>query len=76
MKMSAPEISYQYVTNSEGKKTGVILDLKTFETFLEEIEDAYLRVKAMAALDEDEALVSHDDVESRLLKNKRTKKKK
>lgn len=34
-------ITPQYIIDKAGKKTGVILDLKTFNTLVEELEDMY-----------------------------------
>ena len=32
-------ITPQYIVDNEGKKTGVVLDLKTFASMIEELED-------------------------------------
>ena len=42
MKISVLEtIAPQYIVDSKGKKTGVLLDLKTFTSMVEELEDLY-----------------------------------
>ena len=35
------DLKAQYVVDSKGKKTGVILDIKLFDRLLEELEDLY-----------------------------------
>jgi len=47
MKPSVLEtISPQYIVDSKGNKTSVILDVKTFTSMVEELEDLYDTVQA------------------------------
>jgi len=48
------KITPQYIIDKSGKKTGVILDMPTFEQLLEEIEDIYFGSIAHKALQEEE----------------------
>lgn len=48
------EISPQYLVDESGKKTGVLLDIATFEQIIESLEDFYFGLEAMQALQEDE----------------------
>ena len=42
MKKTNIEFQPQFIVNKAGKKTAVILDIKTYEKLLEKIEDNYL----------------------------------
>ncbi|MBA3954514.1 hypothetical protein H0X48_04320 [Candidatus Dependentiae bacterium] len=55
-------VEVQYIVDKKGKKTAVILDIKTFKQLLEEIEDVYLGKLAELALSQDPEYVSHKDV--------------
>ena len=55
----------QFVVNPEGKKTAVILDINSYEKFLEEVEDLYLGMMALESLAESE-YVSHEDVKKKI----------
>ena len=35
------EVTPHYIVDKEGKKTGVILDIKTFTTMVQELEDLH-----------------------------------
>ena len=56
----------QYIIDKAGKKTGVILDIITFEQLLEEIEDIYFAAKAQTALQEKDELISHVEVKKKM----------
>ena len=51
---STLEISPQYIVDESGKKTGVLLDIATFEQMVESLEDFYFGLEAAQALQEDE----------------------
>jgi len=46
MKKQDLEISPRYIVDNTGKKTEVILDIATFETMLENLEDTYFGLEA------------------------------
>lgn len=52
----------QFIVDRSGKKTAVVLDIKDYETLLEEVEDLYLAMLATKALDEETELISHENV--------------
>ena len=70
MKPSLSEIAPQYIIDESGKKTGVILDIKTFEKLVEEIEDVYFAALAQARLEQaeerGEEYIAHEDVKRTL----------
>jgi hypothetical protein len=51
------ESEVQYITNSDGEKTGVILPIEEFRELLEDIEDL-----AAVAERRDEPTIPHDEV--------------
>lgn len=69
MKPSIPKIVPQYITDAKGNKTGVILDIKTFNLLLEEMEDMYLGSLAEVALQDASEALSHEDIKKKLLKD-------
>jgi len=60
------KITPQYIIDKSGKKTGVILDMSTFEQLLEEIEDIYFGSIAHKALQEEENYIEHTAVKKKL----------
>ncbi|MFI5332536.1 MAG: hypothetical protein ACHQVS_00370 [Candidatus Babeliales bacterium] len=52
-KQSSAEITPQFIVDKAGKKTGVILDIATFEQLMEKLEDLYLGTLAKDALKDD-----------------------
>jgi len=48
-----PEINAQYIIDKSGKKTGVILDINTFERLLEEIEEFYFGKMAECVMEKE-----------------------
>ncbi|OGB86287.1 hypothetical protein A3J41_01535 [candidate division TM6 bacterium RIFCSPHIGHO2_12_FULL_38_8] len=52
-KKESLNIAPQYVTDISGKKTAVLIDIKTFENILEQLEDRYFGQKAEKALQDD-----------------------
>ena len=55
-------IDPQYIVDRAGIKTGVILDITTFEQMIEEIEDMCFGAIAHRALQEEDAYVEHSEV--------------
>lgn len=53
MKKEKLTIDPQYLVDKSGKKTGVFLDMKTFENILEYVEDEYFAKEAMKILQSD-----------------------
>lgn len=49
------KITPQFIVDKAGKKTGVILDMATFEQLMEKLEDLYLGTMAKDSLKEDTA---------------------
>ena len=70
MKPSSHDVPVQFIIDKTGKKTGIILDIKTFEKLMDELEDFYLGALAQAALKEDQEVVSHDEVKQRFAQRK------
>jgi len=70
MKPSIAQIPAQYIVNKTGKKTGIIVDIETFEKLLEEIEDVYLGALATAALKQEQEYIPHEEVKRRQQKRK------
>lgn len=52
-KQTSTEITPQFIVDKAGKKTGVILDIATFEQLMEKLEDLYLGTLAKDALKDD-----------------------
>jgi len=61
-------IKPQYIVDSKGKKTGVVLDVKAFTSMVEELEDLYDIVQAekILAKGEEEEGRSIDEIEKSL----------
>lgn len=58
----------QFIVDRKGKKTAVVLDIKSYEKFVEEVEDLYLGMLASKALAEEDVLISHEIVKKSLKK--------
>lgn len=58
----------QFIIDNEGKKTAVVLDIKSYETFLEKVEDLYLGMLATQALAEENELIPHEAVKKSIKK--------
>ena len=63
-------IAPQYIIDSKGKKTSVVLDLKTFMAMVEELEDLYDIVQAEKILAKGEEEEGHtiEEIEKSLNK--------
>ena len=59
----------QYITNEQGKKTAVILDLKEYEKLIRALEDLEDK-KAFLSVVQEKA-VPYGEIEARLRKSKR-----
>jgi predicted DNA-binding protein len=66
------EITPQYIIDKKGKKTAIILSIKTYEKLLEEFEDLYLGRVAQEILKNDTEVYTLEEVEKEL-HNKRKK---
>jgi hypothetical protein len=64
------KITPQYIIDKAGKKTGVILDILTFEKLLEEIEDLYFGSIAHKALQDEDEYITHEDVKKKISRKK------
>lgn len=58
------DLQAQYITNPQGKKTAVILPIKEFEEFLEDIEDLVVLLERR-----DEPTIAFEEVVENLKKN-------
>lgn len=67
MKKQLLEISPKYIVDSSGKKTGVVLDISTFEQILENLEDLYFALKAEKVLEQGE-FIDFDEANKKILK--------
>ena len=63
------KITPQYIVDKAGKKTGVILDILSFEQLLEEIEDIYFGAIAHNALQQEDEYIAHTDVKKKIARN-------
>jgi hypothetical protein len=59
-----PQLHPEYVTNSEGRKTAVILPIEDYEELLEDLDDL-----AVAAARKNEPTVSHEQLLTELGKD-------
>ena len=60
----------QYIVDSKGKKTGVVLDVKTFRSMVEELEDLHdvIEAEKILAKGEEEEGRTIDEIEKSLHK--------
>ena len=65
--MKKIEIEPRYIVDNLGKKKEVILNIKTFEKILEQLEEMYLIKEAKKALKEDE-FVDFKEANKKILK--------
>ena len=69
MKLSVlTTIKPQYIVDSKGKKTGVVLDVKTFKSMVEELEDLHdvIEAEKILAKGEEEEGRTIDEIEKSL----------
>jgi hypothetical protein len=64
------KITPQYIIDKAGKKTGVILDILSFERLIEEIEDIYFGSIAHKALQEETEYIAHTDVKKKIARKR------
>lgn len=57
----------QYLINDAGKKTAVVMDYKSFERFIEKVEDIYLGALAEQALAEETKFEDLEDIKKELV---------
>ncbi len=67
MKKEKLHIDPEYVIDSSGKKTAVILDVKIFEAMLEYVEDEYFAKEALARLKEDDEVLDFYQANKKIL---------
>jgi hypothetical protein len=75
MKKEKLTIDPQYLINKAGKKTAVVLDMKTFENILEYVEDDYFGKQAANILLEDDEVLNFRQVNKKTLQAKKVSKK-
>lgn len=68
-----PDIEPQFIINKKGIKTGVYLDIKSYEKLLEEIEDLYLCNMARIVEETDKESHTLEEVKKQLKKNRKKK---
>ena len=64
------QLTPQYIIDKSGNKTGVILDIHSFEQLLKEIEDIYFGSIAHKALQEEEHYIEHATVKKKMSRKK------
>lgn len=68
MKKQILEISPQFIIDRTGKKTGVLLDISTFESMLEKLEELYLGLEAEHILKDEKEFSDFEKLKKKLLK--------
>lgn len=68
MKKNILDIHPQFITDAEGKKTGVIMNIETFLELIEKIEDLYFGAQAHATLQDKEKFNDFENFKKDLLK--------
>lgn len=66
MKPTSTEIQPQYIIDQNGKTTAVILDIDTFKTILEKLEDQYFGELAQSILESDKEKHSLDQIKQEI----------
>lgn len=74
MKKEKLTIDPQYLINKSGKKTAVVLDIKTFESMLEYVEDEYFGKQAAKLLKEDHEVLDFRKANKKVLQVAKPKK--
>lgn len=74
MKKEKLTIDPQYLINKSGKKTAVMLDIKTFENLLEYVEDEYFGKQATKLLKEDYEVLDFRQANKKVLQAIKSKK--
>ena len=65
--MKKIQIEPRYIVDNSGKKREVVLNIKTFEKILEQLEDMYLIKEAQKAFKEDD-YIDFKEANKRILK--------
>lgn len=68
MKKQTLEIFPQFIIDKTGKKTGVLLDMNTFEQLLEKLEELYLGLEAEHILKDESEFSDFEKLKKKLLK--------
>lgn len=74
MKKEKLTINPQYVIDKFGEKTAVMLDIKTFESLLEYIEDEYFGKQALKILQEEYEVLDFCKTNKKVLESVKSKK--
>jgi len=61
------EITPQFIVDHTGKKTGVLLDMLTFDQIMEKLEEFYLRCAAQYELDNQPEFSSFQEAKKRFI---------
>ncbi len=70
MKAPISDFPAQFIVDQNGKKTAVVLDIKTFESLVDQLEDFYLIAMAKDTINGDDGLVSHEEIKKMISKKK------
>lgn len=73
MKKEKLTIDPQYLINKAGKRTAVMLDIKTFESMLEYLEDDYFGKQAAKLLQEDYEILDFRKANKKVLQVAKSK---
>lgn len=68
MKKQMLNIVPQFIVDKTGKKTGVLLDMATFEQLLEKVEELYLGLEAEQILEDESEFQDFGKLKKKLLK--------
>ena len=69
MKSPVSDFPAQFIIDQNGKKTAVLLDIKVFESLVEQLEDFYLIAMAKESMEDDE-LISHEAIKKMISEKK------
>lgn len=64
--LSLDPLKAQYIVDKDGKKTGVILDIKMFNALLQELEDLYDITQAERIIEKKDQKYTLEEVEKSL----------
>ncbi len=67
--VSVEDVKAQYIVDKDGKKTGVILDIKLFNALLQELEDLYDITEAERIIEKKGKKYTLEEVEQSLMKD-------
>ena len=72
MKTFIHNIQHQYIIDQKGKKTAVVMDIDSFDQFIERLEEYYLGTQAEQVLATEKTFHDFADVREKLVRKKKT----